>query len=161
MDTFPKVSFQNSVFSNSFFQTSCSGIPKWQTIGGLGLAELVFGRVAIINVAGLAWDRVLFGSNMSLEQHLGMIKNETSTHKESIANVPAYLNESWNVCVESGKYLTKQIRNHDSKVRRRVDCEASKLSAVREDDTEPVWRRKKSSSKRGNLKKDNKRKKTE
>ena len=96
----------------------------------------------ITDVAGIAWDRALFGSNMSLEGYLNVMKNQTSSHRDSVANIPSFMMHRWEECVQDGAYLSKQIQNLGRKLAKRSSKAKRKRETVREDDTEPIWKRK-------------------
>ena len=98
---------------------------------------------AISQVAGTAWDRVLFDSNMSLEAHLNDLHNRNSRHKRSLKNIPSFMMGRWDDTVETAAYTSNQIRVQPEKRKRRQEQAAARTvgTTMREEDKESVWRR--------------------
>ena len=97
---------------------------------------------AISPVAGAAWDRDLFDSNMSLEAYLKDMVHNNSRHKASIGSVPSFMMGRWEDSIETAALVSNQIKVHHVKRQRREDRAAARsLGSIREEDEEPGWQR--------------------
>ena len=96
---------------------------------------------AITTVAGAAWDRSIYESNMSLEAYINEINNRNKRSRESIANVPTWMVSRYEEWQENMALVRTQIVSHPQKMRKRSSRKVSRNDELREEDREAIWQK--------------------